>query len=115
MRLPMIFGNQNMMGPLIEWGFHFPAHIINYEYDKEPNSYLRARELVRELKRLREEYTLTELHEETLECRKHNQRRCFEILDEIELPTEVPRAAEDMARLEKSLKIKKDLDLYMGF
>ena len=115
MRLPLIFGNKNMMGPLIEWGFHFPHQIINYEYDMEPNPYLRARGLVRELKRLREEYTLPELHEETLECRKHNQRRCFEMLEEIKLPTEVPRLADDVSRLEKSLKIKKDLDLYMGF
>ena len=115
MRLPMIFGNKFMMDPLMEWGFHFPGHIINYDYDKEPNPYLRARGLVRELKRLREEHTLQELHEETLECRKHNQRRCFEILEEIDLPTEVPRSQKDIDILEKSLKIKKDLDLFMGF
>ena len=114
MRLPMIFGNQHMMDPLIEWGFQFPGHIIDYDYDKEPNPYLRARGLVLELKRLRE-ISYKQLHDETLECRKHNQRRCFEILEEIDLPTEVPRLADDMFRLEKALKIKKDLDLYMGF
>lgn len=115
MRLPMIFGNKFMMDPLMEWGFHFPHHIINYDYDKEPNPYLRARGLVRELKRLREEHSLQELHKETLECRKHNQRRCFEILEEIDLPTEVPKLSDDITRLENSLKIKKDLDLLMGF
>ena len=115
MRLPMIFGNYNMLDPLMEWGFHFPGHIINYEYDKEPNPYLRARGLVQELKRLREEHSLQELHEETLEMRRHNQKRCFELLEEIELPTEVPRLPDDISRLEKSLRIKKDLDLYMGF
>lgn len=115
MRLPMIFGNTFMMEPLMEWGFHFPGHIINYDYDKEPNPYLRARGLVQELKRLREEHTLQELHEETLEFRKHNQRRCFEILEEIDLPAEVPKLTDDISRLEKSLKIKKDLDLLMSF
>jgi len=107
MRLPMIFGNCFMMQPLMEWGFRFPLNIVDYSYDNEPNPYLRARALVMELKRLREEVGMEKIHKETLTIRKQNQRLCFKLLDTIELPSEVPEFPAYLEHLEISKKLGK--------
>ena len=85
MRLPMIFGAPNMNVFLKDNGFKFAENLIDYSYDKIEDSYLRAKTLVSELKRL-EGSDLGFLHDETLEIRKHNQKRALEISKEIDVP-----------------------------
>lgn len=109
MRLPMIFGAPFIMKQLMEWGFRFPLNIVDYSFDNEPHPYLRAKSLVSELKRLREEVGMNTLHTETLGIRKYNQRRCFELLDEIELPSEVPELPQDVEALRLAKEIRKSL------
>ena len=66
--------------------------------------------LVKELQRIQREIPLKVIHEKTLEMRKHNQRQCFNILDDIRMYEGVPVNPDDVNMLQKARDIKSTLD-----
>ena len=111
MRVPFIFGNVYMNEQLGEWGFWIDdCDIFDLSFYQEPHPYLRAKMLVKELQRIQREIPLKVIHEKTLEMRKHNQRQCFNILDDIRMYEGVPVNPDDVNMLQKARDIKSTLD-----
>lgn len=89
MRIPFIFGMEGQMHLLADmWDFRWPDE-MNTEWEHSRNPYIRAKLMIQELKRL-QSLDLVSLHKDSLINRKHNQKRCFEILDCVEWDSSIP-------------------------
>ena len=110
-KIPLIFGAKNMYDQLREWGFMFCSDVINYDFVVEPHSYMRAKKLVEELRRIMRTYSPQELADITRPSREHNYRQYIDLCRNYKWPHPIEPSVSYQRLIDRANKVANTLDI----